>query len=58
MDKTGLKVTAKVKLKKYAEGVKPEDGAPFETVEKEVVFMGEEARKLLEQMGGAQDVTN
>ena len=49
-DVANLRVTAKVLIKKYAEGVSPSSAEPFEIVEKEHVFIGEEALELLNGM--------
>lgn len=46
-----VKIKAKQRIHKYAEGVDPEAGKPFETVEKEVTLTGEDALAVLRQTG-------
>ena len=53
-----LKITAATRIAKFAEGQNPDTDEPFEVVEKEVVFTGEEAKKLLEELGGANNGSN
>jgi len=49
-------VTIQTRLLKYAEGVAPEMGQPFEVVEREHIVEGDEARRLLREM--MRDVTS
>lgn len=57
-EESTLSVTAKVKIFKYAEGVTPENGKPFEVVEEEQVFTGKDAAELRRVMKEAgYDVT-
>ncbi len=53
-----LKITAKTRIAKFNEGQNPETDEPFEVVENERVFTGEEAKKLLETLGGANNGSN
>ena len=51
MEQVQLKVKAKRRILKYAEGVNPETDAPFEIQEEEVELTGEDAKRMLEQAG-------
>lgn len=53
-----LKITAKTRIAKFNEDQNPEVDEPFEVVEQEVVLTGEEAKKLLEELGGANNGSN
>lgn len=53
-----LRVVATTRIAKFAEGQNPETDEPFETVEKEIVFTGEEARKILDSIGGTPNGIN
>lgn len=57
-ENTNLVVTAKVKIKKYAEGHSEEHGDPFEIIEHDVIFRGAEAAQVIKEMGGKPYVTN
>jgi len=49
-DKARLTIKAKTRLKKYAEGVDPIEGQPFEVTENEEVLEGHNAVQLLEAL--------
>ena len=53
-----LKITTKVTLAKYNEGQNPETDEPFELIEKEIEFTGDEAKQILDSLGGANDGSN
>jgi len=47
-----ISVKVKSRIKKYAEGVSPDTGEPFEIVEgKEVTLIGKDAEEYLKKMG-------
>lgn len=59
MDVSKITVKAKRRITKFAEGADPEKDQPFEVIEKETVFTGQEALKLLDQFGiKKEDVVN
>jgi hypothetical protein len=58
MDKATIKVVAKREIIKYNQGDTPGVDAPFEVLVKEDVFEGEQAVKILKQMGGYKDAVN
>lgn len=57
-DKTRVRITAKREIHKYAEGAIPGVDAPFEILIKEDVFEGEDAEKILKQIGGTENGSN
>jgi hypothetical protein len=57
-EKAKITVTATHKILKFAEGVEPIEGNEFEVVEKEEVYVGEEAERLLREMGVKTNATN
>ena len=53
-----IKVKAMTRILKFAEGQDPEKDEPVAIEEKEIVLTGEEAKKLLEELGGEDNGTN
>ena len=53
-----LKVTTKVKLRKYNKGQNINSDLPFEIIEKEITFVGEEAQKIMKTIGVDNNVIN
>jgi hypothetical protein len=53
-----LKVTANTRIAKFSEGQDPETSEPFEVVEEVHVFTGDEAKQLLESLGGENSGSN
>lgn len=51
MDVSKITVKAKRRITKFAEGADPGKDQPFEVIEKEDVFTGQEALNLLDQLG-------
>lgn len=54
MEETKLAIKAAIKIKKYNE----HETMPFETIEKETVFVGSEATEVLKKIGCEKDVIN
>lgn len=50
-DKPIISIKAKRRIKKFAEGQNPEIDTPFEVIEKEEVFIGEDAEKIMKELG-------
>lgn len=57
-EKSPIKVTAKRQIFKYAEGADPEKDAPYEIIDVDQVYEGEEAIELLKRMGMNTDGIN
>lgn len=57
-DKPKVRVTAKREIHKYAEGAVPGVDEPFEILVKEDVYEGEDAEKILKQIGGNENGSN
>lgn len=53
-----LKVTATTRIAKFSEGQNPDTDEPFEVIEKEIVLVGDDAKKFLEELGGANNGSN
>lgn len=45
-------LTASMRIQKYGVGVNPDEGEPFEIVEREIVLTGKEAEEALKQLNG------
>jgi hypothetical protein len=57
-EKLKVTVTTTRKIFKYAEGVEPIEGNEYEIAESQDVLTGEEAEKLLKEMGVKTDATD
>lgn len=57
-DKPQVTITAKRHIAKYAEGAVPGVDEPIEIIEKTDVFTGEEALKIIKDLGGDVNVPN
>lgn len=57
-DKPKISVTESRKIFKYAEGAIPDVDEPFEIIEQAIVHTGDDAIRLLKQMGGNIDGIN
>ena len=55
MEEMQLRVTAKRRIAKFAEGANPETDEPYAIEEQEVVLTGDEAKQVLDQMGISQE---
>lgn len=55
-DNPKVTVTASYRILKFAEGANPEIDTPFDVIEKQEIFEGEEAVKILETVNGG--ITN
>lgn len=53
-----IKITANTKILKYNESQNPSIDEPFEVDEKEIVLKGDEAKQLLNVLGGIKNGTN
>lgn len=53
-----IKITANTKILKYNENQNPLIDEPFEVDEKEIVLRGDEAKQLLNKLGGMKNGTN
>ena len=47
----GVTVKVKKRIIKYAKGVEPQKGKPFEIVEREEILRDKQAEELLERLG-------
>jgi len=50
-DKPAISIKAKRRIEKFNEGQNPETDQPFEVIEKEEVFTGEEAERIMRELG-------
>jgi hypothetical protein len=50
-DKPAISIKAKRRIEKFNEGQNPETDQPFEVIEKEEVFTGEEAEWIMKELG-------
>lgn len=53
-----VKITANTKILKYNENQNPSVDEPFEVDEKEIVLKGDEAKQLLNMLGGMKSGAN
>lgn len=51
-DNPKVTVTASYRILKFAEGANPETDPPFDVTEKQEIFEGKEAIKILEKVNG------
>lgn len=50
-DRPAISIKAKRRIAKFLEGQNPETDQPFEVIEKEEVYTGEEAERIMKELG-------
>lgn len=58
MDVSSVKIKAKRRILKYEEGADPTTDQPFEVVEKEDIFEGDQAVQVLKELGVLNNGSN